>query len=353
MGNSILFYSFLVLAVGLTLYLIYLIFMPFLTPILLGMTFSIVFYPLYQKILLHTKGKKALASLLTCLSITMVIIIPLGLLTASFVEEITSAYHGIEEAMRTGEYRSLFPFLDTPVFRSLYEGVGRYLETYQIDIKGLLLNTLKQVSSHAVQVMTGVLMNLARLALNLLLMFITMYYLFKDSEMIAERIEGLLPLKHQQKVKIFRTLEEIIFATLYGSIAVALAQGFLGGAAFWALGIGSPLLWGVVMGLLSFLPMVGAGVVWLPASVILLIQGSYIKAIILLACGGLVISTVDNLIRPILMSGRTMLHPLVLFFSILGGILAFGPIGLIAGPFTVALLIILLDIVREVEVGEG
>ncbi len=337
------------LAIVVTLYLNYLILKPFLSPILLGVIFSIVFYPVYIKLLKYTRGKKGIASLGVCLLVTIIIIIPLLFLTESIVNEIISLYERIDAAIQAGSYKDLLPFLDDKTLQNLYQKVNRYLMALQIDTKNIFLNTLKENSSYGISMLTGTIKNLSLFIVNLFLMLFTMYYLLKDSNIIASEIKGLIPLPEHQKERIFTRLKDIIYATIYGTLVAATVQGLLGGIAFWALGINSPVIWGVVMGLLAIFPVFGAFFIWLPASLILLIQGSYISAITLLLWGVFVISMVDNLIWPLLVSGRAMLHPLATFFSFLGGIIVFGPIGLFVGPFVFALLLVLIDIVKEIN----
>ncbi|MBI4745538.1 MAG: AI-2E family transporter [Deltaproteobacteria bacterium] len=349
MENKKLNNLFISLAILVTLYLNYLILKPFLSPVLLGVIFSIVFYPVYLKLLKFTKGKKGIASSAVCLLVTVIIIIPLIFLTESIVSEIISLYVRIDAAIQADSYKEILPFLDDKTLQNLYQKVNRYLTALQIDTKNIFLNTLKESSSYGISMLTGSIKNLSLFIVNLFLMLFTMYYLLKDSNMIAAEIKGLIPLPEHQKERIFARLKDIIYATIYGTLVAATVQGLLGGIAFWALGISSPVLWGVVMGLLAIFPVFGAFFIWLPASVILLIQGSYLSAITLLLWGVFVISMVDNLIWPLLVSGRAMLHPLATFFSFLGGIIVFGPIGLFVGPFVFALLLILLDIVKEIN----
>lgn len=343
MENKTLNYLFVSLAIGVTLYLNYLIFKPFLSPILLGIIFSIVFHPVYLKLLELTKGRRGIASIGVCLLVTIIIVIPLAFLTESIVNEIISLSDRIYTAIQSGRYNDIFPLWDDPLFQSFYQKISRYLGAIEINAKNIFRNT----GSYGVQILTGTIKNMSLFILNLFLMLFTMYYLLKDSDMIAEEIRCLIPLSENQKERIFTRLKDIIYATIYGTLVAATVQGFLGGVAFWALGLDSPVLWGTVMGLLAIFPMLGAFFIWFPASVILLVQGSYISAIILFLWGSIVISMVDNLIWPWLVSGRAMLHPLATFFSFLGGIIVFGPIGLFAGPFAFAVFLVLLDIVKE------
>ncbi|MDO8444763.1 MAG: AI-2E family transporter [Deltaproteobacteria bacterium] len=337
---------FVSLAIVVTLYLNYLILKPFLSPILLGVIFSIVFYPVYLKLLKFTKGKKGIASLGVCLLVTIIIIIPLIFLTGSIVNEAVSLYERIDAAIQAGSYKELLPFLDDKTLQNLYK---RFTKAFHINTTDFFLNAIKENSSYGISMLTGTIKNLSLFILNLFLMLFTMYYLLKDSDMIAAEVRGLIPLSENQKERIFTRLKDVIFATIYGTLVAATIQGLLGGTAFWVLGIDSPVIWGVVMGLLAILPMLGASFVWFPASVILIIQGSYISALILFLWGSLVISLVDNVIWSWLVSGKAMLHPLAIFFSFLGGIIVFGPIGLFVGPFVFALLLILIDIVKEIN----
>jgi predicted PurR-regulated permease PerM len=129
---------------------------------------------------------------------------------------------------------------------------------------------------------------------------------------------------------------------MYGGVVMALIQGTLGGVLFAIMGISSAVLWGAVMALLAFIPIVGPFLVYIPAGIILILGGSYIKGILVLAFGTLVISHVDNFVRPLLFTGKTQTHTLMLFFSIMGGIYMFGLLGIVLGPFIAAVFISIL-----------
>jgi predicted PurR-regulated permease PerM len=136
----------------------------------------------------------------------------------------------------------------------------------------------------------------------------------------------------------------MVIATVYGGILIALVQGLLGGLTFWVLGLASPVLWGTAMALFSFVPLGGTALIWGPAAVILLIAGKITKGIILVAIGVFVIGSVDSFLRPLLVGARTNIHPLILFFAVIGGIQAFGMIGVIAGPLIATLCVTLMEI---------
>jgi len=136
----------------------------------------------------------------------------------------------------------------------------------------------------------------------------------------------------------------MIHATIYGGILIAMIQGVLGGLSFWILGLPSPIFWGTAMGLLSFIPIGGTALIWGPAAIILIIGGAVSKGIVLVGIGVFVISMVDNLLKPFFISTRTNIHPLLLFFAVLGGVQAFGLIGLFAGPLIATLFLTLVEI---------
>ncbi len=148
-------------------------------------------------------------------------------------------------------------------------------------------------------------------------------------------------------------MRDTIYATIYGTVAVALVQGALGGLMFWWLGLPAPLLWGKVMALLAIVPIFGAFVVWIPAAIFLALEGSWGKALILVAWGGIVIALIDNLLYPSLVGNKLRLHTVPVFIAIVGGLAVFGAAGVVLGPVTLALAVALIDIWRRRTAGGG
>jgi predicted PurR-regulated permease PerM len=144
--------------------------------------------------------------------------------------------------------------------------------------------------------------------------------------------------------RLFSRVGDTVHATMYGTLAVAAIQGTLGGLMFWWLGLPAPLLWGLVMGVLAVVPVLGAFVVWIPATLFLALDGSWGKALILAFWGGVVVGGIDNVIYPILVGNRLKLHTIPAFMAIIGGLIVFGPSGLILGPVTLTVTVLLLEI---------
>ena len=170
---------------------------------------------------------------------------------------------------------------------------------------------------------------------------------------MLQSLRALSPLTEAQMDILFARVGDTIYATVYGTLAVSAVQGLLGGLMFWWLGLSAPLLWGVVMALLAVVPVLGAFVVWVPAAVFLALEGNWGEALILTAWGMFVVGTIDNLLRPILVGNRLKLHTVLAFMSIVGGLMLFGPAGLILGPVSLMVTIVLLECWRISNVNTG
>jgi predicted PurR-regulated permease PerM len=179
--------------------------------------------------------------------------------------------------------------------------------------------------------------------LSLALMLYLLFFLLRDGQALTKRITDAIPLSDQQRHALADKSTVVIRAMFKGNILVAIVQGALGGLIFWILGIHAPVLWAVVMALLSLLPAVGAAIVWLPVAIYLLATGSVWEGVVLIAYGALVIGLVDNLLRPFLVSKDTKMPDYLVLISTLGGIAIFGLNGFVIGPLIAALFIAVWD----------
>jgi predicted PurR-regulated permease PerM len=187
-------------------------------------------------------------------------------------------------------------------------------------------------------------------------MLFAQFFLVRDGDIVGRQLRDLLPLPRKECERLMRDTRDLVVASVGAGVLVALAQGTIGGLAFWLLGIGAPAFWGVVMGFCSLIPVVGAGLVWVPAAIWLMLSGNVPRGLIMVAVGALGISMADNVLRPLLLSGRTQINGLVIFFGLLGGVAAFGFIGLVLGPIVLVVTGSLLkmfarpDLVENTEV---
>ncbi len=328
-------------------YLFYVVFSPFLIPIVWAIILAIVFNPIYRRLNHRLKGRKSLCALVMTAFVILLIVFPLVFILSMLANEAISAYAFFETGLETGRFQSILEIKDHPIIQGLWHQLNQYVDLSELDLNSLLLENLRRVSTFAINQTSRIIKGFSFLIINFCLVIISLYYLFKDGDQLLRKVREAIPLAPQDKDLLFTRLEEMVYATLYGGILVALLQGFLGGFAFWFLGVSSPVFWGTIMSFLSFLPMIGSFLVWGPVVASFFFQGSLLKGIVLLAWGVVVVGLSDNFLRPILISKRTKLHTILLFFGVLGGIRAFGLLGLIVGPLVVTICITILDIYSE------
>jgi predicted PurR-regulated permease PerM len=343
-----LFSLFVLSLVLLCLYLLYRVLSPFLSPILWAVLLAIAFYPLFTRFQKALKKREILSALAMTTLVLFLIALPFTILTASLAAEVVEIYRKVEAMIESGQLQAhLGRMGEVPALQWIWERTGRLLDLSQFNPPALISKNLQQVSTFLFLQTTTILKGLSTFLVGFFFTLLSLYYLFKDGARLVLRLKQIFPLPAHERELFVRRLTEMIRATVYGGILIALVQGMLGGLAFWAVGISSPIFWGTAMAFLSFIPVGGTALIWLPASIFLFVEGAWIKGVVLIAVGVLVISMVDNLLRPFLLSARTHIHPLLLFFSVLGGVDAFGLIGLVAGPLVVSLFLTLVEIYAE------
>jgi predicted PurR-regulated permease PerM len=174
-----------------------------------------------------------------------------------------------------------------------------------------------------------------------------LFFFFRDRREIMNGLRSLVPLSNREATEVFRRIRGMIRASILGTVVVAFVQGSLGGLMFWFLGLPAPVLWALVMSVLAMIPTLGAPVVWVPAAAFLAAQGSWGKAIILVAWGMLAVGLIDNLLYPMLVGKEMQLHTLVVFLAVIGGLFLLGASGIVLGPVVLAITLALIDILRR------
>jgi predicted PurR-regulated permease PerM len=325
-------------------YLSYQIFLPFLTPITWAIVFCVVFYPVYAFSLRFIR-LKAMASLATLTLILIVIIGPFSYISYALMSEVTDFVGRAEiTTKRLGE------LLADERIMTIIEKIEPYTGVEGPSEEIIIENT-KKLGKKVVEGLSLGFTNAVSVAGNFVVMAFTIFFLFKDGPGFLEKIRDYLPFSESHRNRLVSQIKDMIVSTIYGGVVVAIVQGILGGAAFAALGIRSPVFWGCSIALMSFVPMVGTAIIWVPASLILLFQGAYAKGIALVLIGGLVISMVDNILKPLIIGGRTKMPTIIIFFTVLGGIKVFGLLGLIMGPLVFALFLSVFQIFKAIEGG--
>jgi predicted PurR-regulated permease PerM len=327
------------------LYVCWLMLLPFVNVLAWASVLVILFYPVHKRLVAMT-NRPAWSALLSTVVVIAVIVLPLTLLTLVVAKEIGDVAKNAQEFIRS--------LLDprSSVIGWITGRLGRYFDVSHLDLQGYLLGRLENVSGTIAGRTLGLLGGVVGQIFQIFFTVFTMYYLFRDGDRIYNAMLDAIPLNSAETRRIFDRTHEVIHASVYGVIVIAMVQGTLGGVAFAALGLPSPVVWGVVMFFLSMVPMVGSSVIWVPTAIYLALTGHYGKAVILALWGALVIGTIDNILRPKLVGERAKLHELLIFFSVLGGLQIWGPLGLVLGPVMIAITIALFDIFRHMEPGQ-
>ncbi len=334
---------FLVALSAATLWLGYLIARPFLKPVFFAVVLAIVFHPLHARMHRFIRSANATA-LLSTLCVLLTIVIPAFLLSAALRSELTVIY----QSLSAGGAQDGGPITRAlQLIESARMWLGKYVDLSQVDLRAELSDRLQQLSSFLLSQLAGFAGDVTSFVVAAGVAFFTLFYLFRDGRAFWRRLSALIPLSPAQLEKLGAGVSGTISSSMYGGLAVAVAQGTLLGLAFWVLGLPSPVLWGMMTALFSFMPLVGTAMVWLPAAIILILIGHPVKGLILLAWGAGVVSMVDNIIRPLVISEHMRFHPLWVFFALLGGVQAFGVIGLFVGPAVLALATSLFSVIRE------
>jgi predicted PurR-regulated permease PerM len=307
--------------------------LPFLPALSWALALAIVLSPLQRR--LESKLKRPNLATAISLAVTAVIVVlPVIFIASRLITEISKGAELIQARAAAG---TLTRFLhDYPQLAPL-EG---WIEQQQIDLSETVGTLGTWLTTTATSFLRGSVMQLT----GLLLTFYLLFYFLRDRHLALDSLRSLAPLSSTETDCLFDRVTTTIHATVYGTLVVAMIQGTLGGLMFWLLGLPAPLLWGLVMGLLAIIPLLGAFVIWVPAALWLASQGMWGKALALTAWGAIVVGGIDNLIYPILVGNRLHQHTIIAFISLVGGLIFFGSSGIILGPLSVTLTLLLLEI---------
>lgn len=306
-----------------------------LQPIFWAAVLSTLFYPAYQWLHHRLNGQSALAAVGTIGVIILSVILPLLLMSIAVASEASALYQRLSsnEIDLLASLQSLEQML--PVASDLLDHLGLSLSELQQQFSDAAVGISQYLASRMVTLGQ----NALRVVGLFFLMIYLLFFFLRDGRQLLDTMSGIIPLGDVRERRLFEKFAEVSRATIKGTIVIGLVQGFLGGVIFWTLGIEGAALWGVVMTVLSFLPAVGAALVWAPAGALLIFTGQAIKGLLLLVLGTLIIGLVDNLLRPILVGRETQLPDYMVLITTLGGLTLFGLSGVVIGPVIGALFI--------------
>jgi predicted PurR-regulated permease PerM len=277
---------------------------------------------------------------------TVVIMLPLVVVVATLAVQMFDVYQSLIGKLEFVELRSIVEHMKGLVPVSILEEVEKRFNVGDMRLEQVVLKLIGAVSKYIFdQVQEGA-KNLTSLIISFLIMVFALFFFFRDGRRLYEEIKYLIPMTDEQKERIFDRFYDILNAVILGILATAGVQGLITGLIFWILGISFAVLAGVLTFVFSLLPIGGSAFVWFPVGVYLLLTGKAVKGIALLILGGLVVSSIDNFLKPLIIGGRVKLPTLFLFLSILGSVKAFGFSGVILGPVVLVIFMSFIEIYK-------
>lgn len=318
--------------------LTFLIIKPFVSYLVIGAILAGASRPLYKLMLKYIKNRSVCASIMIIL-ILLIIILPVFLITTKLVTEAGRAYR----ALANEEFLSA-----SQAF--LRDNLG-----IAIDIPKIASNIFLGIQESLIKALPNIITSIADILLGLFVMFFIMFYIFRGGDNIYNDLKEIIPLRKKYKTKLFNETELVIKGVLYGQVLTAIIQGTIGGFFLFIFGVPNSIFWGFIMIILSFLPVIGTPTVFVPAAIFMIAKGNIFSGIMILITGFVIVTNIDNVIKPKLISSKSRIHPVVALIGVLGGLALFGFVGLILGPIILALLNVLLNFYKEdfKEVFEG
>jgi predicted PurR-regulated permease PerM len=329
-------------------YLLLKIFSPFFGPIFWALLLSLILFPANRRLRRASKGRKALAAAILTLAVTVGIVAPAAFVGVVFARQGVDLAQSLSQTMDRYRIAGVQDVVKLPFLGSTVA----WLEThFQLDVAhiqewivGATGTVIQFLLSHGREVLFGAF----GLVGDLTVMLFVLFFFFRDGDELARRAIALVPVDDRRKERLVAHLVGVTEAVVLGTIITALVQGALVGVAFWITGLPSPVVFGVLTAVASFVPLVGTSLVVVPAAVYLAAtQGIWWKGIFMVVWGVVVVGSADNVLKPMLISGRAEIGTLPVFFGVIGGLAAFGMAGLFLGPVLVALALVLLQFVEE------
>jgi len=309
---------------------------------------SFLVYPVYQKIYKTIlKGKWSnLAALVMTVFIIVLIVLPTVMVGFVMAREGVRLYSVIADYLKASEGTWSAPGAGAFLPGGFWEWAKPFFEQFSF-LRNILNQSGQWAAASIAGISRGFLGNAIRIVLQLVVITVASFFLIRDGHLILDYVKDITPLPSDEKDAFYGQAKRILQAVLYGITLTAIVQGVLGGIGWWYVGLPTPLVFGAIMTVLAMFPIIGTPLVWGPGSFYLLYIGEWKSALILFFWGLLVVSLIDNVIRPIFISEGSNIHLLIVFIGVLGGLTAWGFIGLFLGPLVITLFVFMLDNYRK------
>ena len=327
------------------LFLGYLLFAPFLKIILISIFIVAILYPIYIRLKVKIKSE-ILASLITTLLVVFFLLIPSILIVVVFTNQLIQLYPILIEHISKAENFDSF-IKSFPILSGLYEKLEKLTTNFNIDLHETIKNIVAIGLDFLISQGKNIFINFTLVLIGIAFIAITVFFLFKDGDLLYKKIYSLIPLPEKEKNYIIQSSYNAIQGVVLGSVFTAIAQGILSFIGYYFAGVNFSLFWAILTFFAAFFPIGGAALVWVPIAIYLFFAKGLLVGVLFGLWGTFVISTVDNIIKPIVIGEKTNLHPIIFVFAILGGLNLFGFVGLFIAPIIVVVIDNLLNIYKE------
>jgi len=326
---------------------LYALFAAFLKPLMWTVILVLTFYPIFDVFLKWLGGQRSAAALAMTLFIMLLVIVPLSFLSSLLTAQMFEFYESVRSAAESGQLQHLLSGWRDTTIGQLWQKWSPRIAQFDIDVPKLLLAAANNATQYIVTHVPDVAKNLLVLLLNAVIVSFSLFFLFRDGEEFLHAFRDLIPMEPHHKEAILHQFYETVSAVVQGMVVTAVVQGVLAWIGFSAVGLPYSFILGCASAVASLQPLGGAAVVWLPAAIFLGLSGSWPWAIGLIVYGVVIISGIDNVIKPLIIGERTKLPTIFLFFGILGGLQAYGFLGVFLGPVVLATIMAFVKIYRE------
>ena len=332
----------------LLLYAAFRIIWPFMSAILLGAILVTLTFGMFRRVRIRSRGSSTKAAIVMLLGITFIVVIPALILAMLLVQQANV----VVEKLQSGEAQAMLRRIDVASILEPIRRVAPQFDPKTLSPERLLLPALQQIPGWVARRGGGLIGGLAGMVLGFALVLLSMFFFYVEGEEIVQQLSLLSPLPKRYDREFGERFKDVIDATFRGQVFTGIAQGLMTGIGLAIAQVPGAGFWGAVAALLSLIPMVGAAAVWVPASIYLVISASmgsrpWWQAIFMILWGVIPVSLVDNVVRPWAMKGKAQLPAIPLLFAVLGGMQAFGFVGLVIGPLVFSLLMSIIDIYKR------
>lgn len=346
-------FSALLAFASLTFYLlvVYWVVSPFLRPLAWAGVIGIMTFPLYRRLHARLHQRDWLAATVMTPLVVLVLIIPVVALVFFLTQEATQIYQALSHGVLSGPF-TLQHFEKYPLVKSILQKLKPFLEKFDINAKQALKFATGELSGFLVNYSAAILKNLFTFGLKSFILLFVLFFIYKDGDRFQRRLLSLVTLPGGHLSELVDSVINVLHAVIFGIFLTCFVQGVLSGIGYWLAGLTSPVLLGVMTAVSALVPAVGTALIWVPAAVYLFFKAGILKGLFMLGWGLLAVSTADNLVRPIFISGRGHISFLVVVLGLFGGVVAFGFIGIILGPIILSLFLTVLEIYLKRTVPE-